>query len=42
MALDSKQIDVLGRFFGGQGTVIVLCRSPDRRQIAFVTYPLIP
>jgi hypothetical protein len=42
MTLDSKKIDVLGRFFGGQGTVNVPCWSPDGRRIAFVSYQLIP
>ena len=42
MALGSKKIDVLGRFFGGQGTINVPCWSPDSRRIAFVTYQLIP
>lgn len=42
MQLDTKKIDVLGRFFGGQGTVNVPCWSPDSRRIAFVTYQLIP
>ena len=42
MSLSSKKIDVLGRFFGGQGTVNVPCWSPDGRRIAFVTYQLIP
>lgn len=42
MALATKKIDVLGRFFGGQGTVNVPCWSPDGRRIAFVTYQLIP
>jgi dipeptidyl aminopeptidase/acylaminoacyl peptidase len=42
MALDSMKVDVLGRFFGGQGTVNVPCWSPDGRRIAFVTYQLIP
>jgi len=42
MSLGSKKIDVLGRFFGGQGTVNVPCWSPDGRKIAFVTYQLIP
>ena len=38
MNLASKQIDVLGRLFGGQGTINVPCWSPDGRQIAFVSY----
>jgi Tol biopolymer transport system component len=42
MALDTRAIDVLGRFFGGQGSINVPCWSPDGRQIAFVTYQLIP
>jgi Tol biopolymer transport system component len=42
MSLGSKKIDVLGRFFGGQGTINVPCWSPDGRKIAFVTYQLIP
>ncbi len=42
MSLATRKIDVLGRFFGGQGTVNVPCWSPDSRKIAFVTYQLIP
>jgi hypothetical protein len=42
MTLSSKKIDVLGKFFGGQGTINVPCWSPDSRRIAFVTYQLIP
>ena len=41
MTLESKKIEVLGRFFGGQGTINVPCWSPDGRRIAFVTYQLI-
>jgi hypothetical protein len=42
MRLSDKKIDVLGSFFGGQGTVNVPCWSPDGRRIAFVTYQLVP
>jgi hypothetical protein len=42
MHLADKKIDVLGRFFGGQGTINVPCWSPDGKQIAFVTYRRIP
>jgi TolB protein len=42
MALATKSIDVLGRFFGGQGTINVPCWSPDGKRIAFVTYQMIP
>jgi Tol biopolymer transport system component len=41
MNLLSGQITILGRFFGGQGTINVPCWSPDGRKIAFVTYQLI-
>jgi Tol biopolymer transport system component len=33
---------VLARFFGGQGTINVPSWSPDSREIAFVSYELIP
>jgi len=42
MALATGKIDVLGRFFGGQGTINVPCWSPDGKRIAFVTYGLVP
>jgi Tol biopolymer transport system component len=42
MTLETKKIDVIGRFLGGQGTVNVPCWSPDGKRIAFVTYQLIP
>ena len=42
MTLDGKRVDVLGRFFGGQGTINVPCWAPDGRKIAFVTYQFIP
>ena len=42
LTLATKKIDVLGEFFGGQGTVNVPCWSPDGRRIAFVTYQMIP
>jgi hypothetical protein len=38
MTLDDRGITVLGRFFGGQGTINVPCWSPDGKRIAFVTY----
>jgi hypothetical protein len=41
MAIDSRKIDVLGRCFGGQGTINVPCWSPDSRRIAFVSYQLV-
>ena len=42
MTLATKQVDILGRFFGGQGTSNVPCWSPDGKKIAFVTYQLVP
>lgn len=42
MTLANQKIDVLGRFFGGQGTINVPCFSPDGWKIAFVTYQMIP
>lgn len=42
MNLADRKVDVLGRFFGGQGTVNVPCFSPDGRRIAFVTYQVVP
>jgi Tol biopolymer transport system component len=41
MALATKKIDILARFFGGQGTTNVPCWSPDSRKIAFVTYQML-
>jgi len=41
MSVETKTIDVLGRFFGGQGTINVPSWSPDGRKIAFVSYQLI-
>jgi Tol biopolymer transport system component len=40
MRLEDKQVDVLGRFLGGQGTINVPCWSPDGKRIAFVSYQL--
>jgi len=42
MNLATRKIDVLGEFFGGQGTINVPCFSPDGKRIAFVTYQLVP
>jgi hypothetical protein len=42
MAIDTKKVDVLARFFGGQGSLNVPCWSPDGRRIALVTYQLVP
>jgi hypothetical protein len=41
MNLENRQVDVLARLFGGQGTINVPCWSPDGRRIAFVSYQMI-
>jgi Tol biopolymer transport system component len=38
MPLGGGDVEVLGRFLGGQGTINVPSWSPDGRRIAFVTY----
>jgi TolB protein len=46
MSLDSKATDkkitVLAKLFGGQGTINVPSWSPDSKQVAFVSYMLVP
>jgi TolB protein len=42
MNLATGGIDTVARFFGGQGTQNVPNWSPDGRQVAFVTYQLVP
>ena len=42
MTLATGQIATLGRFLGGQGTQNVPNWSPDGRNVAFVTYQLVP
>jgi Tol biopolymer transport system component len=42
LTLDTRRVEILARFLGGQGTINVPSWSPDGRQIAFVTYQLIP
>ena len=38
---ETRNIQVLARVFGGQGTINVPCWSPDSQKIAFVTYQYI-
>ena len=38
MNLDTKEVTVLARLFGGQGTINVPSWSPDSKNIAFVSY----
>ncbi len=42
MSLKDKKITVLVKLFGGQGTINVPSWSPDSKQLAFVSYQLIP
>ncbi|HEY6770416.1 MAG TPA: hypothetical protein VI386_37205 [Candidatus Sulfotelmatobacter sp.] len=42
MSLSDKKITVLATLFGGQGTMNVPSWSPDSKQVAFVSYMLIP
>jgi Tol biopolymer transport system component len=42
MSLADKKITVLAELFGGQGTINVPSWSPDSKQVAFVSYLLVP
>jgi TolB protein len=42
MSLKDQKVTVLASLFGGQGTINVPSWSPDSKQVAFVSYELIP
>ena len=42
MSLTDRKITVLAKLFGGQGTINVPSWSPDGKQLAFVSYQLVP
>jgi TolB protein len=42
MSLADHKVTVLAKLFGGQGTINVPSWSPDSKQLAFVSYQLIP
>jgi hypothetical protein len=42
MSLKDQSVSVLVKLFGGQGTINVPSWSPDGKQIAFVSYQLLP
>jgi TolB protein len=42
MSMKDKKITVLAKLFGGQGTINVPSWSPDSRQLAFVSFQLVP
>lgn len=40
--MSEKKITVLTKLFGGQGTINVPSWSPDSKEVAFVSYALVP
>jgi len=42
MSLSDKKSTILAKLFGGQGTINVPSWSPDGKQLAFVSYELLP
>jgi hypothetical protein len=42
MSMKDKQVHVLAKLFGGQGTINVPSWSPDSKRLAFVSYELLP
>jgi Tol biopolymer transport system component len=42
MSINDKKVRVLGKLFGGQGTMNVNSWSPDSKKFAFVSYELLP
>jgi TolB protein len=42
LSLSDKKVIVLAKLFGGQGTINVPSWSPDSKQLAFVSYELLP
>ena len=42
MSLSERKIKLLAKLFGGQGTINVPSWSPDSKQLAFVSYQMIP
>lgn len=42
MALTDKKIKIVATLFGGQGTINVPSWSPDSKQLAFVSYQMVP
>ncbi len=42
MSLKDKQVHLLAKLFGGQGTINVPSWSPDSKRLAFVSYELLP
>jgi hypothetical protein len=42
MSIKDKQVHVLAKLFGGQGTINVASWSPDSLRLAFVSYEWVP
>jgi Tol biopolymer transport system component len=42
MSMKDKQVRVLAKLFGGQGTINAPSWSPDSQRLAFVSYELLP
>lgn len=42
MNLGTRQVDILAKLFGGQGTINVPSWSPDSQYLAFVSYQIVP
>jgi Tol biopolymer transport system component len=42
MSLSDRKITILAKLFGGQGTINVPSWSPDSKNLAFVSYQLLP
>jgi Tol biopolymer transport system component len=40
--MSDNKISVLAKLFGGQGTINVPSWSPDSKEVAFVSYALVP
>ena len=42
MNLKTRNVDMLAKLFGGQGTINVSSWSPDSQYLAFVSYQVVP
>lgn len=42
MSMSDRKVSVLAKLFGGQGTINVPSWSPDSKDVAFVSYALVP
>ena len=42
MDMNTRQVDVIARLLGGQGTINVSSWSPNSQYLAFVSYQVVP